>query len=350
VSTGDGYTCGVTLEDRAYCWGANIYGRLGDGTVETDRLTPVAVAGGLRFRMVHAGGLHTCGLTTDDRAYCWGLNLDGQLGDGTTAYYRLTPTAVAGGRRFRLLRVGYEHSCAVTPFDVTYCWGSNLDGQLGDGTTTDRLKPVRVVGGLEFKQLSGGNYHTCGVTTAERAYCWGFNAQGQVGDGTTMQRLRPTLVAGGLRFRQVSGGGLHTCGLTLENRAHCWGLNADGQLGDGTTTTYRLTPVLVVGGLRFDHLSAGNYGTCGVTTVNQPYCWGRNSDGEVGDGTTTSRLRPTAVGGGRRFSGIWGGDGHACGVTSEDRAYCWGENSSGQVGDGTTIQRLTPTLVAGRLP
>src|SRR6266487_4708730 len=99
VSAGEDHTCGVTTADRAYCWGRNFFGQLGDGTT-TDRLTPVAVAGGLRFRHVSTGSNHTCGVTTDDRAFCWGWNHYAQLGDGTTAD-RLTPGVVAGGRRFR---------------------------------------------------------------------------------------------------------------------------------------------------------------------------------------------------------------------------------------------------------
>ena len=97
-------TCGVTPDHRAYCWGDNFLGQLGDGTT-TDRLTPVAVAGGLRFREVSTGFVHTCGVTPDDRAYCWGLNASGQLGDGTTTN-RLTPVAVAGGLRFRQVTAG----------------------------------------------------------------------------------------------------------------------------------------------------------------------------------------------------------------------------------------------------
>jgi alpha-tubulin suppressor-like RCC1 family protein len=156
VSAGGEHTCGVTTDDRAYCWGRNFSGELGDGTT-TDHSTPVAVTGGLRFRQVSAGGAHTCGLTTDDRAYCWGAG--GLLGDGTTTP-RLNPVAVAGGRRFRQVSAGSSHSCAVTPFDRAFCWGFNPSGQLGDGTTSRRLTPVRVQGaGLLFRQVSAGEHY-----------------------------------------------------------------------------------------------------------------------------------------------------------------------------------------------
>jgi alpha-tubulin suppressor-like RCC1 family protein len=171
-------------------------------------LTPVRVhAGGLRFGLVSAGDFHTCGVTTDNLAYCWGRNNVGGLGDGTTTD-RLTPVPVAGGRRFlRVSAGGFQHTCAVNLFDVAFCWGLNSRSQLGDNTTTQRLTPVRVVGGLRFRQVSTGEDghfggftgvadHTCGVTTGNLAYCWGDNRFGQLGDGTQRTRRRPTAVAG----------------------------------------------------------------------------------------------------------------------------------------------------------
>jgi len=300
VSAASIHTCGVTPDHRAYCWGENSFGRLGDGTTDIDHLTPTRVVGGLRFRQVSAGVAHTCGVTPDHRAYCWGENSFGQLGDGTTALVRVTPVRVAGGLRFRQVSKGFFHTCGVTPGERGHCWGDNRFGQLGDGTTTDRRTPVAVAGGLRFRQLSGGEAHTCGVTPDNRAYCWGDNRFGQLGDGTTTQRLTPVAVAGGLRFRQVSAGRFHTCGVTPGERAYCWGNNDQGQLGDGTTTR-RETPAAVSGGLRFRQLSAGSGGfshTCGVTPGNLAYCWGSNEAGQLGDGTTTDRGTPVPVAGG----------------------------------------------------
>ncbi|HEY7613055.1 MAG TPA: hypothetical protein VH764_08665, partial [Gemmatimonadales bacterium] len=176
-SSGDLHTCGVTTDDRAYCWGANLWGQLGVGSNSGPddcgnpcSKRPVAVQGGLRFRHVSAGDRFTCGITTDDRAYCWGRNVEGQLGDGTETI-RFRPVPVAGGRRFRQVRAGASHTCAITPADVAFCWGS---GALGDGAIAQHSTPVRVAGGLRWRLLSV-DLHTCGVTTDDRAYCWGVN-------------------------------------------------------------------------------------------------------------------------------------------------------------------------------
>jgi alpha-tubulin suppressor-like RCC1 family protein len=299
VSAGDFHTCGVTTDNRAFCWGRNINGQLGDGSLFVDQLTPVAVAGALLFRQVSTRRDHTCGVTTDDRAFCWGWNQFGQLGDGTTppGTDRPTPGAVAGGLRFRRVSAGGEHTCGVTTDNRGFCWGFNENGGLGDGTTTIRLTPVRVhAGGLRFVQVSAGGGHTCGLTTDNRVYCWGFNSFGQLGDGTTIERLMPVVVGGGRRFRQVSAGGGYTCAVNPFDVAFCWGSNSNGQLGDNTTTQ-RLSPARLAGGLRFRGVSTGGRHTCGVTTDDRAFCWGINGFGQLGDGTLKSRLRPTAVAG-----------------------------------------------------
>jgi alpha-tubulin suppressor-like RCC1 family protein len=311
VSTGNYHTCGVTTEDRAYCWGGN-GGRLGDGS-NSNSATPVAVVGGLRFREVSAGPHHTCGVTTDDKAYCWGINNQAQLGDGTTID-RSAPVAVAGGLRFRHVSAGGDvsraagdigggpsdsYTCGVTTSDRAYCWGNNFYGQLGDGSADFfHPTPFAVAGGLRFRNVSAGGRHACGVTTDNLAYCWGSNFRGQLGMGTGGgQSLTPVAVAGGRRFVRVSAGRGHTCAVNPFDRAFCWGANSRGQLGDGTTTD-RPAPVRVLGGVFFRQVSASKLQhTCGVTPDNVGYCWGRNDDGELGDGTLLTHRKPNPIAG-----------------------------------------------------
>jgi alpha-tubulin suppressor-like RCC1 family protein len=290
VSAGEDHTCGVTTDYRAYCWGLTVNG----GS------TPVAVSGGLHFRQVSAGEVHTCGVTTENRAYCWGsYNGAGQLGNGTQSTDpQPTPVAVVGQLQFRQVSAGVEHTCAVTTDDRAYCWGSNSAGQIGDSTSASlRLRPTRVAGTRKWRQIDAGLAHTCAVTTSDRAFCWGNGRAGQLGNGKAYLSFWPRAVSGGLSFTRVTAGVFHTCGETTTNRAYCWGAtsyNNFGQLGDGTTTGH-LTPVAVAGGLYFRQVSAGDYHTCGKTSTDVGYCWGYNAVGQLGDGTTTNRLRPRAV-------------------------------------------------------
>lgn len=357
VTVGGQHSCGLTSDGRAYCWGYAVSGQLGIGPVDISRYTPAAVAGGLRFAQLSAGTDHTCGVTTDDRAYCWGENYDGRLGDGTTAN-RWTPTPVAGGRRFRQIRAGTYHTCAVTPTNVAFCWGSG-SGLLGDGTTTQRLTPVRVAGGLRFHRVTAGAIHTCGVTVDDRAYCWGYNGSGRLGDGTTTWHSKPVAVEGGLKFRQVVPGADHTCGVSTDDRAYCWGDNEFGQLGTGPGE--HRTPAAVSSAARFRQVLPGLYHTCGVTLSGIALCWGYNGYGQNGDGTASDSRTPVPVAGGLSFAGISTGmqetspfsDGqahHTCGVTTGNRVYCWGYNLYGQVGDGTGgpgSRHPTPVAVVG---
>ncbi len=356
LSAGADHTCGVARSGAAYCWGSNPYGEAGDGTYGNNRLTPVAVSGGLTFAAVSGGSYYTCGVTTRGAAYCWGLNNYGQGGNGTTTFSSLTPVAVSGGLTFTAVSTSDYHTCGVTTSGTAYCWGWNNTGGLGDGTSgTDRLTPVAVSGGLTFAAVSTSDSHSCGVTPSGAAYCWGSNAGGALGNGTTTGSLIPVAVSGGLTFAAVSAGTRYTCGLTPSGAAYCWGDNGYGVLGNGTTTS-STTPVAVSGGLTFAAVSAGFINTCGVTTSGAAYCWGSNGSGELGNGTTTRSATPVAVSGGLTLAAVSVGgsnpylESHTCGVTPGGAAYCWGYNRYGQLGDGTGgTERLTPVAVLGGL-
>jgi alpha-tubulin suppressor-like RCC1 family protein len=194
VSAGPNFhTCGVTRTGAAWCWGNNGSGELGDGTT-IEKLVPVAVSGRHRFAAIGTGFSFTCGVATTGAAYCWGHNVSGQLGNGTT-FASLTPVAVVGGHAFASVSPSEEnHTCGMTMTGAAYCWGLNRNGEIGDGTTTDSSVPVAVSGNLVFASVSAGPAYACGVTTAGAAYCWGSNDFGQLGDGTTTESHVPVAV------------------------------------------------------------------------------------------------------------------------------------------------------------
>ncbi|HYC33003.1 MAG TPA: hypothetical protein VEB59_11995, partial [Gemmatimonadales bacterium] len=209
--------------------------------------TPVQVGGGHKFRSVTVGRWHSCGVATDDRAYCWGDNRYGQLGDSVAFTSRAAPFRVAGGRFYKWLEAGNQFNCGVTTAGKAFCWGNGRVGQLGNGKTYLSFWPRAVSGGVVFRNIAAGAAHACGVATDGQEWCWGANTSGQLGDGTTTPRLAPWKSATGVAIAKVAGGGDFTCGLTGAGKAWCWGNNAAGQVGDGTTITPRLTPRAVVG-------------------------------------------------------------------------------------------------------
>jgi alpha-tubulin suppressor-like RCC1 family protein len=282
VSAGSFHVCGVTGDYRAWCWGS---GPLGNGS-GGDSPVPVPVAGGHRFRTVAAGGGHSCGVSlTDGLAWCWGANWSGQLGDGSRQT-RTTPVAVAGGHRFRQLTAGSNHSCGVTPGGAAWCWGWNRSGELGDSTGPgQRARPVRVAGPGGYRQIDAGSYHTCAVTTAGQAWCWGDGRYGQLGNNRRYLSFWPRRVAGGHSFGRISAGVFFTCAEATDRRAWCWGSNSFGEVGDGSTTD-RLTPTAVSGGHSFAQLDAGGWHVCARTSAGAAWCWGDGFFGALGNGTS----------------------------------------------------------------
>lgn len=244
VYAGGLVTCGLALDGTAYCWGGNRYGQLGDGSGVTDYgRAPTPVAGGLTFDRLSAGWRHACGITSEARAYCWGYNFTGQLGDGTNVN-RGAPTLVAGDHRFVNLVAFANHTCALTPDAMAYCWGDNYYAQLGDGSRVSSNVPVAVAGGA-FAGLVAAEAQTCGLAATGRAYCWGATWSEESSNGWTIA-TSPAPIESGLLFSAITAGANHLCGLTPNQVAYCWGSNRAGQLGDGTTTK-RAAPVRVVG-------------------------------------------------------------------------------------------------------
>ena len=349
LTAGTNSTCGVTSAGVALCWGGNTFGELGDGSTAR-RTSPTLVSGGRTFSTLVMRGQHTCALTGVGTGYCWGRNIEGQLGAGTVSVLPTTvPTRVSGSQSFIALATGETHTCALTATGSGACWGSNLNGQLGDAGS-QRAAPTLISGPQTLASVTAGQQHSCGLTSAGSAFCWGTNGNGQLGDGTQVERTAPTAVSGGIAFASLRAGGTHTCGLTGAGAAWCWRSNSFGQLGDGTTTT-RLDPTPVSGGTTFIALESGGSHTCGLTATGAAYCWGLNSNGQLGDGSTTSRTGPTLVSGGLAFTAIAlsraPGSAHTCAQTAAGAAYCWGPNQSGQLGDGTATGRTVPTAVVG---
>ena len=371
ISAGGQHTCGVAQDGSVWCWGQNLYGQLGDGTV-TYRSLPTRVTGVTDVARISAGKYHTCAVKTDGSAWCWGFNQYGQLGDNATHQTcaandcSLTPVAVSGlGADVVSIGAGRDHSCAIKTNDSVWCWGSNAQRQIGDGTLINRPVPVLVSGlAAGVRLLSVGLRHTCVVKTDGAAWCWGQNIDGRLGDGTMNDSSSPVLVSGmNQQVADISAGGHHSCLVKTDGSAWCWGVNMAGALGDGTTTQ-RTVPTAVSGmGSGVMQISAGGTEgsyetTCAVKTDGSAWCWGENQYGQLGTGGTTDALTPAPVADmGTGVGSISAGGStympdqvaHTCVLKTNGTAWCWGYNSYGNVGDGTTDHRYAPVAVSGQL-
>jgi len=360
LSAGGEHTCGLTADSAAYCWGSGVYGQLGSALAGSVR--PVPVASGLRFTAISAGGEFTCGIA-GGTAYCWGQNLLGQLGNGSQAA-SATPAPVAGGLTFTAIAAGWRHVCGVTVDASAYCWGLNRAGAAGDSSAaqtcvdesgdTQRCTtvPRRLPGGLSFASLTAGAFlHTCGVTTNGQAYCWGYNGSGQLGNGSTTDAFAPLPVAGGLTFGSLDAGDTHTCGVSTSGAAYCWGSNLAGELGNGGGGFGDgRSPEPVLGSLTFTSVAAGFLYSCG-TSGRGAYCWGNGAAGVLGNGSLDDTYVPVPVSGASfvavSASRKFNYPVHTCGLARGGEAYCWGRNGSGQLGDGTSANSAVPVRVVG---
>jgi alpha-tubulin suppressor-like RCC1 family protein len=326
-------------------------------------LTPTAAAS--------LGGPASSGAETPadppwSHAFGWGYNVDGQLGNGTTARFR-SPVIVSGVvSGFRHVSAGLEHSLAVAADGTVFAWGVNQYGQIGTDPEVESPGlthppdprpsspvPVRVPGLSDVTQVAAGFFHSLALTADGTVWAWGRNDRGQLGDGTRSSRHGPARVPGVGGVVAIAGGWGHSLALRSDGTVWAWGYNEHGQLGDGTRID-RLTPIVVPGLTNARAVAAGSIHSLavrahfsGLPVLNTVWAWGSNDYGQAGDGTQVDRERPVQVHGVFAVTAIAAGKLHSLAIGQESRVWAWGANYLGSLGDGTRQHRLSAVPVVG---
>jgi alpha-tubulin suppressor-like RCC1 family protein len=353
VTAGTYDTCGLTSDDAAWCWGWDSNGEVGNGDLGGTFDTPQPVAGGHRWLTLDAGSESTCGVRRDGSAWCWGANGEGQLGTGSIGGGDATrPVRVVGDLRWRTVSVGYQHACGIADDGTAWCWGRNPSGQLGNGTAgVSSPVPVRVLGGASWRSIDAAGSNTCGVQEDGSAWCWGADNYGQLGDGpddySSTPEARSTVpvrVLGPAEWTSVRAG-LTACGVAADETGWCWGSNTNNNLGYSGPQDDRSDVPVQLSGDWIDIVPGAGH-VCGVQVDASAWCWGVARNGQTGSDTGAVVTNgPVRVAGEGEWASVSAGDNHSCGMQVDRTLWCWGSNESGELGVGDRDTRRTPAQV-----
>ena len=386
ISAGKDFTCAVVF-GKAWCWGAGDNGKLGTGSAAAANV-PVAVDTRSMSGTVTdvSAGVDSACAATSGSAWCWGVN-GGLLGnfptDPTNPYTSPLPVKVyaapegpgpndyrspLAGQTVTSVAAGNFIACASGAEGGAGCWGSVVrltrpsSGPLSrpnapivvPDSATDPTSELPV--GARVTATSSRFENAC-VLADGWPYCWGVNTEGQLGIGTTgSARSAPVAVSGagdlpaGAVVDKISVGEYHSCALSA-GQVYCWGQRSAGAVGDGNLTSLsQVAPsrVTALSALTATDVGTGTWSSCAVVTTGDVYCWGTNSDGQLGSPTATQyQAWPTPVlvsrPSGVTFTAVTVGNRHACATTTTGAVYCWG--AAGTLGTGPgQVQTMAPTV------
>ena len=386
--------CAVDEHGEAFCWGDTPFGQLGTGEFPQPwALRPVRVLNG-PYDTVTVSYATTCALK-EGRAWCWGLNNWGALGRGQEFLPCPSPIAgssygcsaipepVVGGHVFRQLTAGGNEDRSIGPpfpdfacgieaaTGDTWCWGSDTNGELGDGAQYPNSNPTPIRGavGVRLAFVAAGMDQQCGLDAAGAAFCWGKEQRGELGnDGVHVDVVtRPQPVQGGIAFRHVSPAWAHTCGVSVEGDVYCWGSNGVGQLGTAgpvgecsldTRYSYpcAAAPLKVASELEFVEVRAGYAHTCALTADGDVWCWGpavlvgAGPESQVPGARRCSptsdalcAFTPVRAHSDVKFVQLAAGAGFTCALSAGGDVYCWGRNTFGLAQGSQAV--LVPTKI-----
>jgi len=333
LATGNDYSCALKADHTLWCWGVDWPEHpFGAGLENHSAAHAVPAAAGAQWTEVSAGmyGRATCGVRSDHTAWCWGSNRDGEVGDGTHGNDSVSlPAQVGVDADWASIDRGSRTTCGIKFDHTAWCWGNNAEGELGNGTTVSSDVPTAFGPGSTWQSIAAATgYITCGIKTDTTMWC--------------------TTVFGGLRqvgtqtgWASVTVGQLHRCGVREDGSAWCWGTNTHGDFGTGSVSGDSTTPVRVNGG-NWERLSAAQARTCGIKSDGTAWCWGSGWRGQLGVGDDLDHSTPTKVAGSGYWRTIDVDAQSTCGLHLDGTAWCWGASNMG-LGDG--FERYSLSLV-----
>ena len=353
-------------------------------TPTTSASIPTTQESQMLIDSIVTGGFHSCALLRAGNIFCWGSNINGQLGNGQIGNEREddivfseVPVEVVGIDDATAIAEGGWHTCALRQTGEVFCWGSNWDGQLGNGRSTgdprdnseDSPLPVKVLDESDVTTIEAGGLHSCALHKDGTITCWGSNPYGELGNGqstgdrddTSADSAVPVKVVDISDATAIAVGGWNSCALHRTGEVSCWGSNSFGELGNGQSTgdpddtsTDSAVPVKVLGISDATAIEVGGWHVCALHRTGEVSCWGRNRRDELGNGESPGERQlsdvPVKVLGISDATAIAAGGDHTCALHRDGTMSCWGSNSHGELGNGQSTSNPLDTSADSPVP
>jgi alpha-tubulin suppressor-like RCC1 family protein len=337
-------TANVT-NGQLWAWGFNGEGRLGNGTI-TDFCSPVReFCSADNWRVVSGGRLHTAAIKNSGELWSWGRGADGRLGDGTNVAKCSPVREFCSATDWCQVSAGGYHAAAVKTSGQLWAWGSGNSGRLGDGSYISRCSPVReFCSATNWCQVSSGTTSTIAIKTSGEIWSWGGGSSGILGDGTSSGKCSPVReFCSATDWCQVSIGQTHVIAIKTSGQLWAWGSNTESRLGDGTETN-SCSPIReFCSATDWCQASSGLYHSIAIKTSGQIWGWGRNTSGQLGDGTYMNKCSPVReICSATDWCQVSGGGNHSAAVKTSNQIWAWGNNNCGRLGNGATINSCSP--------
>lgn len=294
-------------------------------------------------RMV--GGVHSLAVRTNGTLWAWGRNTEGQLGDGSNTD-KDSSIQIGIDTNWQGVACGSFHSFAIKSDSTLWAWGRNTEGQLGDGTNISKNSPVQIGSDTNWHTLAAGIFHTLAIKTDGTLWAWGLNLEGQLGDGTNIDKNSPIQIGLANNWQSVTAGRSSSLAVKTDGTLWVWGDNNAGQLGNGTKSDTEESPVQIGSATDWQSVAGGLGFSMAIKKDGTLWSCGTNVSGQLGDGTNVLKTSFVQIGSDTNWQNVVGGNFHALALKTDETLWAWGQNAAGQLGDGTNVDRYTPQQIA----